>query len=617
MAIKASDTITLVKVSDGATGPAGKGIKSTVITYQASTSGTTAPTGTWVSSVPTVAQGQYLWSRTIITYTDNTTSIAYSVAFIPKNGATGATGTGVDSIAQQYYLSTSKTAQSGGSWGTSMPTWSSGKYLWTRYAITYKNPTSTAYTSPICDSSWEAANEVQNDLDSVKVNNLMINGYGSMKSNYNFNGWTFDGNNTYNNVPSFYYAGTYTERYISYNKIPIDVSKSYEFSMNLKANTSEKIYLGFDEYDIDGFKISATYCMGFKNSTTTLAKELKNGDTVVYLTSASGWFNSTLTHQLGLIFWNYKDSTGYQYPEGVYSRNAWLDLYTSDNVNKTNHTITLKSAWTHGTFPAGTKVSQSNSGGHKYFNYTNTVVPTEWSETKWKISGITDLYSFKESSFNPAAKYINFVVLHNYGNGSTSATTYINSVRLADVTVNEAIDSLEETTNEQLGEIIDGLKTAEIAIDNIENTIKLLVVDENGETMVTQDGEGLRVDMAPIINKINNAIDRLGGVDAVLANQNGELNALQNEMETVSELSSYVQIKHDEDTPYIELGNNSSFKVKITNTAILFMNGGDIPAYMDKDKLLIRSAEIEDELVFGGFAFKERENGNMGLIWKE
>ena len=37
----------------------------------------------------------------------------------------------------------------------------------------------------------------------------------------------------------------------------------------------------------------------------------------------------------------------------------------------------------------------------------------------------------------------------------------------------------------------------------------------------------------------------------------------------------------------------------------------------NKDKLLIRSAEIEDELVFGGFAFRERENGNMGLIWKE
>lgn len=167
MAVKGKAEITISDILDGKDGAAGKGIKSTAITYQAGTSGTTAPTGTWNTSVPSVAQGQYLWSRTVITYTDNSTSTTYSVAYIPKNGqngatgSTGATGTGVASIVQQYYLSTSKTTQTGGSWVTSMPTWSSSKYLWTRYQINYKNPTSTAYTSPICDSSWEAVNEIQ------------------------------------------------------------------------------------------------------------------------------------------------------------------------------------------------------------------------------------------------------------------------------------------------------------------------------------------------------------------------------------------------------------------------------------------------------------------------
>ena len=125
MAVKASAKITLTRVDDGATGPAGKGIKSTSITYQAGTSGTTAPTGAWSTNVPSVPQGQYLWSKTVITYTDNTTSTTYSVAYIPKNGqngATGGTGTGVENIVQQYYLSTSKTTQTGGSLVTSMPT---------------------------------------------------------------------------------------------------------------------------------------------------------------------------------------------------------------------------------------------------------------------------------------------------------------------------------------------------------------------------------------------------------------------------------------------------------------------------------------------------------------
>ena len=74
-------------------------------------------------------------------------------------GPTGATGTGVASMTQQYYMSDSKTTQTGGSWVESMPTWSYGKYLWTRYKVTYKNPASTTYTAPICDSSWEAVNE--------------------------------------------------------------------------------------------------------------------------------------------------------------------------------------------------------------------------------------------------------------------------------------------------------------------------------------------------------------------------------------------------------------------------------------------------------------------------
>lgn len=74
-------------------------------------------------------------------------------------GVQGATGTGVASMTQQYYMSDSKTTQTGGSWVESMPTWSNGKYLWTRYKVVYKNPASTTYTTPVCDSSWEAVNE--------------------------------------------------------------------------------------------------------------------------------------------------------------------------------------------------------------------------------------------------------------------------------------------------------------------------------------------------------------------------------------------------------------------------------------------------------------------------
>ena len=146
----------------------GRGVASTTVKYQASTSGTTVPTGAWLDDVPAVAAGSYLWTKTTTNYTSGTPTIGYSVARMGVNGAkgdtgaqgpTGATGTGVASMTQQYYMSDSKTTQTGGSWVESMPTWSNGKYLWTRYKVVYKNPASTTYTTPVCDSSWEAVNE--------------------------------------------------------------------------------------------------------------------------------------------------------------------------------------------------------------------------------------------------------------------------------------------------------------------------------------------------------------------------------------------------------------------------------------------------------------------------
>lgn len=94
-----SDTTTSYSVgkmgsngSKGDTGATGKGVKSTAVTYQASTSGTTVPTGTWSSTIPSVSAGSFLWTRTIITYTDDTTSTSYSIGKMGNTGATGAMG---------------------------------------------------------------------------------------------------------------------------------------------------------------------------------------------------------------------------------------------------------------------------------------------------------------------------------------------------------------------------------------------------------------------------------------------------------------------------------------------------------------------------------------------
>lgn len=134
----------------GETGKDGKGIKSTVITYQASTSGTVIPTGTWQTGIPTVSAGQYLWTRTVITYTDDSKSTSYSVGRMGTNGTNGTNGSagrGIKSTAITYQAGSSGTTAPTGTWQTTVPaTSASSPYLWTRTIITYTDDTtSTSY----------------------------------------------------------------------------------------------------------------------------------------------------------------------------------------------------------------------------------------------------------------------------------------------------------------------------------------------------------------------------------------------------------------------------------------------------------------------------------------
>ncbi|MDU7707495.1 MAG: phage tail spike protein [Clostridium sp.] len=163
----AMDTITLAKLRDGSDGEKGDpgapgtGITSVDVEYYLSTSPTEQIGGSWQTTAPDWVDGKYIWTKTITNLSNGSTSETNPVCITGSKGGTGEAGTGVESITEEYYLSTSKTEQNGGNWEPTPPTWSSGKYVWTRSKIIYKNPTSIVYTTPLCDSSWEAVNEMQ------------------------------------------------------------------------------------------------------------------------------------------------------------------------------------------------------------------------------------------------------------------------------------------------------------------------------------------------------------------------------------------------------------------------------------------------------------------------
>lgn len=163
----------------GEDGAPGNGIKSTSVTYQVSTSGTTPPTGTWNSSIPSVDANQYLWTRTVITYTDNTTSTSYSVGKMGANGAkgdkgdtgpAGVDGDGIVSVSNTYQIGSSGTTAPTGSWSSTVPSPQKGKYLWTKTVTTYKksDPT-TVYSVSYYGTDGTAAKYVRVAGDQVFI----------------------------------------------------------------------------------------------------------------------------------------------------------------------------------------------------------------------------------------------------------------------------------------------------------------------------------------------------------------------------------------------------------------------------------------------------------------
>lgn len=117
-------------------------VKSTSITYQAGTSGTTKPTGTWSTTLPTVAKGWYLWTKTVVTYSDGKSTEAYTVSYQGTNGSNGTSVT-VSSSSVTYQASSSGTAAPTGTWSSSVPAVGNGQFLWTKTVVNYSDGKST------------------------------------------------------------------------------------------------------------------------------------------------------------------------------------------------------------------------------------------------------------------------------------------------------------------------------------------------------------------------------------------------------------------------------------------------------------------------------------------
>ena len=157
----ASDEITFVGVSDGLNGRDGRdgiagkngvGIRGTTVLYGISASDSITP-GTWAQTPPKLIQGQWLWTKTIWAYTDNTNETGYQKAYIARDGNSGVDGipgkdgVGIHSTAITYAKGVSGTVPPTTGWVSQVPSVPAGQYLWTKTVWSYTDNTSeTGYS---------------------------------------------------------------------------------------------------------------------------------------------------------------------------------------------------------------------------------------------------------------------------------------------------------------------------------------------------------------------------------------------------------------------------------------------------------------------------------------
>jgi hypothetical protein len=255
--------------------------------------------------------------------------------------------------------------------------------------------------------------------------NLLTNGTALLGNNTNFSSFIFDGAHANNSPGSFRYTGAAT--LFNDEFMPVEATKRYKMSIDAKTlNGVGRYYMMTVCFDVDGNFVNANTHMFRANTLTTLAQELKNGDTIVYLNSAANWDNSGTagvnTHLRSIIIWNYVNSFGYLYPPLTYSRNWTGNAWDPGAINFTNNTITLRVAWAGGTIPAGTPLSNGSSGGsYKYNVMGNTLLTTDWVTYTGIMDGMDFSGTNVSTKFPPGTAKIKIGWLMNYsGSGETA-----------------------------------------------------------------------------------------------------------------------------------------------------------------------------------------------------
>lgn len=141
-----------------------KGVDHVTTYFYQSDSATEVVGGEWTTNSVTWVSGKYVWQKVITYYKDGTDNSQTAKAICisgangqdGKPGENGVKGKGVKSITPQYTISDSNILQPNEGWSDKEPTWSEGKYIWTRTLVVYDDNTQET-TTPIVSNGLNSA----------------------------------------------------------------------------------------------------------------------------------------------------------------------------------------------------------------------------------------------------------------------------------------------------------------------------------------------------------------------------------------------------------------------------------------------------------------------------
>ena len=186
--------------------------------------------------------------------------------------------------------------------------------------------------------------------------------------------------------------------------------------------------------------------------------------------------------------------------------------------------------------------------------------------------------------------------------------------------VDESISNIESIVETRLNEVNTSIETAQSTIDQLSNMISHLITDENGGSLMTQTTDGWTFNMSSISGNLNAIKDAMVDMENNQNGTNSALEKLTDLVNSVANKTAYITMATDDNgDPCIELGKSGNpFKVRITNTAIDFLEGSTRIAYANNNTFYVEKMIVKKEIQIGegpGFVWRTRENGNMGLVW--